>query len=250
MQGPVETRLANAPDQSPAYPEQTRAPLKAAGVAYKVETVATGLDHPWGLAFLPDGTKLVTERAGRLRIVGKDGKLSEAVTGLPAMDARGQGGLLGVTVDPDFARNGLIYWTFSEAGDGGNSTAAARGKLVQGPAPRVEGATAIWRQAPKMDSALHFGGRTGLRTGRQAVHHHRRALDPARPRAGPAPGRHPGQGDPHQRRRLDPLRQSLREDPGAKPEIWSLGHRNLQAAASTPAASCGPSSTARAAATS
>ena len=156
---PVETRPANAPDQKPDFTGQTRAPGQALGVAYTVETVVGGLDHPWGLAFLPDGTRLITERAGRLRVLGADGKLSTPVAGLPAVDASGQGGLLDVAIDPNFASNGLIYWTYAQAGDGGNGTAVARGKLVSGPSPRVEGVQVIWSQTPKLNSSLHFGGR-------------------------------------------------------------------------------------------
>jgi glucose/arabinose dehydrogenase len=132
---PVETGPPNAPDQKPAFPQQTRAPEEKLGVAYQVETLATGLDHPWGLAFLPDGAKLVTERAGRLRILGTDGKLSPPVAGLPAVYAEGQGGLLDVALDPDYAKNGLIYWTYAEPREGGNGTTAARGKLVAGARP-------------------------------------------------------------------------------------------------------------------
>ena len=98
----------------------------------EVSTVAEGLEHPWGLAFLPDGRKLVTERPGRLRIVDPDGTLSAPVEGVPEVWARGQGGLLDVAVDPEFAKTPWIYLSFSEPGDGGAGTAVARGKLVDG----------------------------------------------------------------------------------------------------------------------
>ena len=230
--GPVETRVANAPDQTPAFPGQTRAPLKATGVAYAVETLASGLDHPWGMALLPDGRILVTERAGRLRILGVDGKLSGAVTGLPEVDARGQGGLLDVALDPDFARNGLIYWTYAEAGDGGNGTAAARGRLV---GETVSQVSVIWRQTPKLESTLHFGGRLVFAPdGKLFITTGERSILPGRVQAQrldgtlgkvirinadgtvPADNPHVGQA-------------------GVKGEIWSAGHRNLQGAAINPA---------------
>jgi len=231
---PVETGPPNAPDQKPAFPGQTRAPETKANVAYTVETLATGLDHPWSLAFLPDGAKLVTERAGRLRVLGADGKLSPAVAGLPAVFAEGQGGLLDVALDPNHATNGLIYWTYAEPRTGGNGTTAARGKLVLGAAPRLEDVQVIWRQMPTMDSALHFGGRlafardgalfvtTGERSipaGRMQAQHLDAALGKVvriRP-DGAIPADNPYVGNPQ-----------------AKPEIWSMGHRNIQGAAINP----------------
>src|SRR3979490_497946 len=98
-----------------------------------VQTVASGLVNPWSLAFLPDGRMLVTERPGRLRIVAHDRSLSPPVAGLPVVDARGQGGLLDVALDPGFASNGMIYWSYAEPREGGlNNTAVARGRLVDG----------------------------------------------------------------------------------------------------------------------
>ena len=96
----------------------------------EVSTVASGLEHPWGLAFLPDGRMLVTERPGRLRIVDAEGKLSEPLSGLPEVWARGQGGLLDVAIDPDFASTPWVYFSFSEPGDGGAGTSVGRGKLA------------------------------------------------------------------------------------------------------------------------
>jgi glucose/arabinose dehydrogenase len=231
---PVETGSPNAPNQKPAFPGQTRAPETKANVAYQVETLATGLDHPWALAFLPDGSKLITERAGRLRILGTDGKLSPAVTGLPAVSAEGQGGLLDVALDPDYARNGLIYWTYAEPREGGNGTTAARGKLVTSAAPRLEAVQVIWRQMPTMDSPLHFGGRLAFaRDGALFVTTGERSILPGRMQAqkldaalgkvvrirpdGSIPADNPYLGNPQ-----------------AKPEIWSIGHRNVQSAAINP----------------
>ena len=102
-------------------------PTKAGTV--KVETVAKGLDHPWGLAFLPDGEMLVTEKPGTLRRVAKDGTVSKPLTGVPEVVAKKQGGLLDVAIDPDFKSNRLVYLSYSEPGEGGSATAAARGKL-------------------------------------------------------------------------------------------------------------------------
>jgi glucose/arabinose dehydrogenase len=182
---PVATLPPFGLGQAPAFPEQTRAPEEKLGVAYDVETLAAGLNHPWSLAFLPDGSALVTERAGALRILGRDGKLSLPVTGLPAVYVKANGGLLDVTLDPNYARNSLIYWSYAEPREGGNGTAVARAKLVLGAAPRLEKVTVIWRQTPTLDSSLHFRQSSGLRSRRDAVHHHRRALNPRGTTAGP-----------------------------------------------------------------
>ena len=231
---PVESRPPNAPEQKPAFAGQTRAPGLNSHTAGQYATLASGLEHPWGMAFLPSGEILLTERAGRLRILGKDGKLSPAVAGLPAVFAEGQGGLLGVALDPAYAANGLVYWAFAEAENGVNGTAVARGKLITGPAPRLENVQVIWRQAPKMDSALHFGGRLVFAPdGKLFVTTGERSILPGRVQA----------------QHLDatlgkvvrinadgsiPADNPFVKTPGAKPEIWSLGHRNLQAAALDP----------------
>ena len=154
----VESRPPNATGQKPAFAGQTRAPAVASNVAYEVQVVAEGLNKPWALAFLPDGRLLVTEKpTGALRILGEDGKLSAPLAGLPAVDGRNQGGLLGLAVDPAFAKNGLIYWSYAEAkGDGTNHTAVARGKLADG---KVENVQVIFHQTPSLASTLHFGGR-------------------------------------------------------------------------------------------
>ena len=125
--------------------------------ALKVETVTEGLEFPWGLAFLPDGRVLVTERAGRLRIVEKDGKVSEPLKGVPKLLAEGQGGLLDVALDPNFGDNRLVYLSFAELGEDGAGTAVARGKLGK---DRLENVEVIWRQKPKVEGRpLHFGSR-------------------------------------------------------------------------------------------
>lgn len=231
---PVETRTANSPDQKPAFAGQTRAPGLSSNTVGQYTTLASGLDHPWGLAFLPSGEILVTERAGRLRVFGKDGKLSPAVAGLPAVDARGQGGLLGLALDPNYTSNGLVYWAYAEADGDVNGTSVARGKLVLGAAPKLENVQVIWRQAPKLNSALHFGGRLVfapdgklfITTGERSTLEGRalaQKLDATQGKVirinadGSIPSDNP-----------------FVNQAGAKPEIWSYGHRNIQSAALAP----------------
>ena len=149
----VDPRPANAPGQNPAFPGQTDAPESRLGVAFDVVTVADGLRNPWGMAWLPGGRMLVTERVGYLRVVNADGTLVPGVvSGLPAVDNRGQGGLLDVALDPNFATNGLIYWSYAEPRENGtNNTAVARGRLVEGPPSRVEDVQVIYHQTPSLD---------------------------------------------------------------------------------------------------
>ena len=233
---PVETPPPNAPDQSPAFPGQTRAPEMKADVAFEVTTVAENLQNPWGLALLPDGRLLVTERPGRLRIVGADGKLSDPVAGLPAIDAQGQGGLFGLALDPAFARNGLVYFSFAERVPTGSHTAVGRGRLVAQPgsAPRLEDVKVIFRQSPDLDSTMHYGGRLVFaRDGKLFVTLGERSILPGRMQA----------------ERLDGTLGKLvrinadgsipNDNPyvgkaDARPEIWSSGHRNVQSAALHP----------------
>jgi glucose/arabinose dehydrogenase len=230
---PLETKPANAPDQKPAFTGQTRAPAVNSNVAYQVQTVAEGLDKPWGLAFLPDGRLLITEKSnGQLRILGTDGKLSAPVAGLPAVDGRNQGGLLGLAVDPKFAQNGLIYWSYSEPqAEGANNTAVARGKLVDG---KVENVQVIFHQTPSMASTLHFGGRLVFaKDGTLFITTGERSILPGRVQAQQLDGtlgkvvRINADG-------TIPKDNPFVGKPGVKPEIWSYGHRNIQSAAIDP----------------
>lgn len=124
-----------------------------------VETVARGLENPWSLAFLPDGRMLVTERPGRLRIIGQGGAVSAPLEGVPEVAATGQGGLLDVILGPDFVTSRMIYLSFAEPGEGGaNGTAVARGKLSSD-GRRIEALAVIFSQKPKIASRLHFGSR-------------------------------------------------------------------------------------------
>ena len=232
----VDLRPANAPDQKPAFAGQTDAPERLTNVAFEVVTVAQGLEAPWGLAFLPGGKMLVTEKPGRLRVVAADGTLSAPVAGLPTIATRGQGGLLDVALDPAFATNQLVYWSFSEAlEDGTNHTAVARGKFVDGAEPRMEDAQVIYRQAPSMRSNGHFGSRLAFgRDGTLFVTQGDRQIEAGRLLV--------QQMDKLQGKivRINPDGSIPKDNPfvgtaGARPEIWSLGHRNVQAAAINPA---------------
>ena len=156
---PVECRAPNAADQMPAFPQQTRAPYAPSNVALNVETVAENLAFPWGMALLPDGRFLVTEKAGTMRIVS-NGTLSSPVEGLPAVTVQEISGLDDVILDPAFASNQRVYWSYVENRPAGNVLAVARGRLVDGPAPRVDNVEVIYRQEPDLKSEHgNFGAR-------------------------------------------------------------------------------------------
>jgi glucose/arabinose dehydrogenase len=229
-------RPPNGQGQKPAFEGQTRAPEQKLAVAFDVVTVTEGLANPWGLAFLPGGKMLVTEKPGRLRVVSADGKqLSEPVAGLPAVDSRGQGGLLDVSLDPAFARNQLIYWSYAEPGAAANNTAVARGRFVDGAAPAVENVQVIFHQAPSLDSRLHFGGRlVWNRDGTLFITLGDRSITPGRMQA----QRMDGLLGKIVRINADgtiPKDNPFAGKPGVRPEIWSFGHRNIQAATLHPA---------------
>lgn len=234
----VDPRPANNPEQKPASAGQTDAPETKSGVAFDVVTVAEGLVNPWSLAFLPGGKMLVTERPGRLRVLGPDGTLSAPVAGLPAVDARGQGGLLDVVLDPAFAKNNLIYWSYAEpkADQAGfNNTAVARGKFVDDPAaPRVDGMQVIYHQRPSLNSPLHFGSRLVFgRDGTLFVTQGDRSVIPGRMQAQNLDS---GIGKIV---RINTDGSIPKDNPfvgrdGVLPEIWSIGHRNIQSAALHP----------------
>jgi glucose/arabinose dehydrogenase len=235
-QAVADPRPAQAPDQKPAFAGQTDAPLRETNVAFDVVTVAEGLEYPWAIAFLPSGTMLVTERPGRLRVVAAGGTLSAPVTGLPAVDGRGQGGLLDVVLDPDYASNQLIYWSYAEPREGGaNNTAVARGKFVDdAAAPRVENVEVIYHQRPALASRLHFGSRLVFaRDGTLFVTQGDRSVTPGRMQAQQMDS---GIGKIV---RINKDGSIPKDNPfvgkdGVLPEIWSSGHRNIQSAALHP----------------
>jgi aldose sugar dehydrogenase len=206
----------------------------ASAQALKPVVVAKGLDHPWGLSFLPDGRLLVTERAGRMRIVERDGRLNEPLAGLPGVVAAGQGGLLDVVLHPQFASNALVYWSYSEAAqrDAGGSagTAVARGRLDGN---RLADVQVIFAQQPKVGgSNNHFGSRlVWSRDGRLFV-----GLGDRFTRKDDAQtlGNHIGKVV-----RIDADGKAPADNPfasraGARAEVWSYGHRNIQGAALHP----------------
>lgn len=202
--------------------------VQAGSLAVRVETVASGLEHPWSLAFLPDGRTLVTERPGRLRFVARDGTLSAPLSGVPTVLARGQGGLLDIALGPDFASSGHIYLTYAEPGPGGGSTAVARARLSdQG----LEDVTVIFRQLPKVNGNSHWGARLAFaRDGTLFIGlGERYKFEPAQDL-----GSHLGKIV-----RINPDGSVPRDNPfvgqaEARPEIWSLGHRNIQGLAIHP----------------
>ena len=232
----VDPRPPNAPDQKPAFAGQTRAPEQKSNVSFEVVPVAQGLENPWGMTFLPGGKFLVTEKPGRLRVVAADGTLSAPVSGVPAVDARGQGGLLDVSLHPDFATNQLVYLSFTEPRENDmNNTAVARGRLVDGAAPRLENVQVIYHQAPSLASRLHFGSRlVWHRDGTLFITQGERSITEGRMQA----QRLDGLLGKVVRLNADgtvPKDNPFVGKPGVRPEIWSYGHRNIQAAALHPA---------------
>ncbi len=215
----------------PALAVQTKAPA-APRTAVSVQSVAKGLNHPWGLQFLPDGRMVVSERAGPIRIVTRDGKISPPIAGVPAADVRGQGGMLDVALAPDFAQSGLLFFSFSEPRGGSrNGTSVGRGKLVLSDAGgRLEDVKIIFQQDPAYASTMHFGSRLVFdRSGNLFVTTGDRYS--ARNEA-QNPAKHLGKMI-----RITPDGGVPADNPkpaGWRPEIWSIGHRNVQGAALHP----------------
>lgn len=228
----VETRRPNGAGQKPAFEGQTRAPQPSQMAKIKAEPVAEGLPNLWAMEFLPDGAMLVTAREGTMHIVSDEGDVSAALSGVPDVDSSGQGGLLDVALAPDFETSGMVFFSFSEPRDGGNGTSVASAKLVRtGGGAALEGTKVIFQQMPTYNGDKHYGSRlvfgpdnalyvtVGERSDRKT---RVQAQDIAS-----------GLGKVF---RIDMQGKALPDNPfanreGARPEIWSYGHRNMQAAA-------------------
>ena len=153
-----ETSDKNSPEYQPAFAGQTRIQGIKTTTPYQVEVINSDLQKPWGIINLPDGRFLITSKTGYLNIVSSDGKATSKVEGLPKVDDKGQGGLLDVALDPDFANNKMIFWSFSEPVPGGNHTAVAKGKL-SADEKTIENPTVIFRATPTYDGDKHYGSR-------------------------------------------------------------------------------------------
>lgn len=219
---------ATAPAALHALPER---PVRFGGEMVRVVPFASGLEHPWGMAFLPDGRLLVTERPGRLRLVGSDGVVHGPIAGVPEVAAVGQGGLLDVALDPDFAENRLVYLSFAERRPDGLATAVARGRL-RADAGALEDVTVIFRQQPAWSGGNHFGSRLAFApdgtlfiTLGERFDLKERAQDLSTTLGKIV--------------RINPDGSIPKDNPfarttGARPEIYSYGHRNVQGAAIEP----------------
>ncbi len=215
-----ESMVGPAP-KSPT-PEPIEAPIRT-------KTIADRLEEPWGLTFLPGGSMLVTEKPGHLRIVGRNGTLSEPLTGVPEVFVSGQGGLLDVALSPTFTQDRLVYLSYSEPGKGGAGTAVVRGRLTD---HAIEDVQVIWRQFPKVQGPNHWGSRlvfgndgTLFITTGDRYEYKERAQDLSTT-IGKVVRINPDGSIPKDNPFVD------RGD--AQPSIWSYGHRNIQAAALHP----------------
>lgn len=221
---PVETKQPNT-DYKPAFAGQTRIAGVKTTTPYEGKVITSDLKKPWGITSLPDGRFLVNEKGGTMRIVTNTGAISEPIGGIPAVNSSGQGGLLGIAVDPDFATNRMVYWTFSEKTGGGNLTSVAKGKL-SADEKQMENATVIYRATPAYNGNLHYGSRILIdKSGNLVFSTGERSDLETRPQAqslNSGLGKiiritkdgKPAEGNPFATQQ--------------RPEIYSYGHRNVQ----------------------
>lgn len=244
---PLETKTANAPEQKPAFPGQTRACAVKSKTAFEVTVLAKGLKNPWAVEQLPNGDFLITEKSGQMRIVSAEGKIGEPIKGLlsvgqggvsensgagglPPISARGQGGLLDVALSPDFTKDNTIFWSFSEQRTGGSGTSVARG-ILTADRQNIEQVKVIFRALPTYNNGLHFGsrlafGRDGMlyitlgdRFDKQVTRPQTQKLDS-----------HLGKIIRIKPDGTVPADNPFTKQSGALPEIWDIGHRNIQSA--------------------
>lgn len=225
---PVETGPPNVPEFEPAFEGQTRAPAVKTKTPLEVTEVVDGFDHPWALAFLPNGHMLITEKIdGDLFIVTPDGKKSPAALGVPKVDGGGQGGLLDVVLDPNYEKNQLVYLSYYQPRPDGNGLAVARGRLTTGEQPKLDDVKVIFEMKPTLDSDKHAGGRIVFASDDTLfVTLGERSVMEGRVQAQKL--------DSHfgkiVRIRSDgsvPDDNPFLNREGALPEIWTLGHRNV-----------------------
>ena len=229
---PVETKSANT-SYKPAFAGQTRIGSVKTSTAFSGNVVSNSLNHPWGIVGLPDGRLLVNEKGGTMRIVSSSGKIEEAISGIPAVNSSGQGGLLGIAIDPQFATNKMVYWTFSEAVDSGNLTSVAKGTL-SADEKRMENVSVVYRATPAYRGNLHYGSRVVVdQSGNLIISTGERSDIETRPQAqdlNSGLGKiiritkegQPAPGNPF-------INQA-----GKRPELYSYGHRNVQGLAIHP----------------
>ncbi len=228
----VETNAPNT-NYKPAFTGQTRVNAVRTSASLNTRVVTSGLTSPWGIAALPDGRFLITQKAGTMHIVTASGQVSGNIGGIPAVNAGGQGGLLGLCIDPAFATNRMVYWIFSENRSDGNLTSVAKGRLADNEST-IENATVIYRATPAYNGTLHYGGRILFdRTGNLIVSTGERSDLATRPLA---------QSLSAALGKVIRITTSGQAAPGnptigqatGRPEIYSLGHRNPQGLALHP----------------
>ncbi len=229
---PVETQKANT-DYKPAFEGQTRIAGVKSATVYEATVLDSSLAFPWGIGSLPDGRFIITERGGTMKISTATGQIGAALDGVPKVNSEGQGGLLGVCIDPAFEQNRMVYWVFSEPVSGGNLTAVAKGKLSVDE-KKLEGVKVIYRATPAYKGTLHYGGRvTFTKEGYLIVTTGERSDIETRPQAQDL---NSGLGKVI---RITTDGKPVTGNPfegktGARPELYSYGHRNVQSIAFHP----------------
>ncbi len=229
---PVETEEPNT-NYKPAFTGQTRVQGVKTKSDYTSKMISDQLDKPWGITSLPDGRLIITQKKGTMRIAKMSGELSEPITGIPTVNSDGQGGLLDIVPDPLFGENRMLYWTFSRKTPQGNLTAVAKGKLAADE-KTIENAVVIYSATPAYNGNLHYGSRILFdSTGNLIFSTGERSDMETRPQAqdiNSALGKiirittdgKPAPGNPYL------------NDPKARPELYSIGHRNVQGLALNP----------------